>query len=443
MVATPWGNSGELRSRRLPPGRTVSADVVARSQRERIFAALVAVCDERGYEAAAVSDVLELCGVSSKSFYQLFVDKQDCFRAAIEELVGGTLGLIARQLGGGAPSEQRARAAFEALVEVIVAQPAAARMALVESYAAGEPVVAPVRKAFDEFARLGQLAFDQIPGHEGTPRELSRAIVGGFFQVIYVRLQERREQELPALVPELWRWALSYPPPPQVLRAPARRGVLDSAGMMPPFAARSSEQRIIRGFAAAVAERGYAGATISSIAAAASISQHTFYEHFEDKADALLAALDSSGAQMLAAALPAARRAREWPHAVHVALATAADFLATEPAFARLRAVEVYAGGPAAIAVRNRSGADLLATLLGPAFADAPAIPPIFAEAILGAIYGVLYEQISSEGPEQLPRIAPLLTYVALAPFVGAERASAEATLPLSSGWKLKRDGGA
>ncbi len=80
-------------------------------------------------------------------------------------------------------------------------------MVLLESYAAGEPAVAPVRAAFEEVARIGRGALDQIPGHEGTPLELARAIVGGFYQVTSDRLQDRREAELPELVPELWSWA--------------------------------------------------------------------------------------------------------------------------------------------------------------------------------------------------------------------------------------------
>ncbi len=185
---------------------------------------------------------------------------------------------------------------------------------------------------------------------------------------------------------------------------------------MPPFAVLSREQQIIRGFAAAVTEHGYGNTTI---AATASISQHSFYEYFEGKADALEAALDSSGAQMMAASLPAARRAESWRSAVRIALGASCDFLATEPAFARLRTVEVYAAGPEAIAARDRSGTDLL----GPAYEDAPDVPEIVAEAILGAIYGVLYEQVRSEGPESLPQIAPPITYLALAPFLGAEEA--------------------
>jgi hypothetical protein len=44
----------------------------------------------------------------------------------------------------------------------------------------------------------------------------------------------------------------------------------------PPFASYSAEQRIIRGFAVAVAVKGYPATTIADIAAA-SISQTTFY----------------------------------------------------------------------------------------------------------------------------------------------------------------------
>ena len=49
----------------------------------------------------------------------------------------------------------------------------------------------------------------------------------------------------------------------------------------------------------------------------AGTSQRTFYEHFDNKEDAIVAALDSGSAYMLAAALPAFRRAPDWQHAVH------------------------------------------------------------------------------------------------------------------------------
>ncbi len=60
MVTTPWGNAGTLRDRKLQPGRRLPAEEVARNQQERLFAALVAVVAEKGYEATRVEDLLEL-----------------------------------------------------------------------------------------------------------------------------------------------------------------------------------------------------------------------------------------------------------------------------------------------------------------------------------------------------------------------------------------------
>ena len=86
MTRTPWGDASTLRDRKLRPGRRLPAEEVARNQRERLFAALVAVVAEKGYEATRVEDLLELSGVSRSAFYEHFNDKQDCLLAAVELL---------------------------------------------------------------------------------------------------------------------------------------------------------------------------------------------------------------------------------------------------------------------------------------------------------------------------------------------------------------------
>jgi len=427
MIVTPWGDAEGLRDRKLPPGRSTPRDEVKRNQRERLFAAMVACCEEQGYENTSVADLLEISGISRVTFYEHFDDKADCFSAAIQEALQIAVAAIARRQGVEGSAAERARSALEAFVELLTLQPAAARMVLVESYAAGERAVEPVRQAITEIGRLAHGALTQMPGHEGTPLELAEAIVGGFYRVVHSRLQTRREKELPELVPALWDWALSYPPPPQPLRLRGRRGVVALDGATPPFAAYSPEQRIIRSFAATVAERGYQQVTIADIAATASISQGTFYEYFRDKADALAAALDASGAQLRAATLPAARRAEDWPQAVRVALGGTCGFFAAEPAFAGMRVLAIYAAGPEALAQRDSSGTELLGTILDPAFENSPEVDEIVLEAILGAIYGTVYLQLRANGAEALPEIAPLLTYLALAPFLGAEKACAVA----------------
>ena len=74
-----------------------------RNQRERLFAATVAMVAEKGYEATTVADLVELSGVSRSAFYRHFEDKQECFLAAAEALIEPTLG------GHGARPERRLR----------------------------------------------------------------------------------------------------------------------------------------------------------------------------------------------------------------------------------------------------------------------------------------------------------------------------------------------
>ena len=66
--------------------------------------------------------------------------------------------------------------------------------------------------------------------------------------------------------------------------------------------------------------------------------------------------------------------------------------------------------------------------LLVPGFERKPDASPIAAEAIGGAIYSMIYDQVQARAaPESMQEIAPLATYVTLAPFIGAEEACAVA----------------
>ncbi len=422
MLPTPWGDAELLRERRLPPGRSGDREGARREQRERLFAATVACCAEKGFDATSVEDLLRISGVSRATFYDQFDDKLDCFRAAEEEIIAGAIAATAGQLDGDGEPIERGRAALEAFLRLIVAQPLAARMCLVEAYGAGEAGIAPVREAFERIVELGRAALDQVPGQAPMPLELVRGVVGGFHQVIYTRLLARREAELPALAGPLWDWAMSFPPPPRELRRAGRLHVAAPVPKAPPFASFSAEQRILRGLARAAAEKGYPGATIADIAAAASISQTTFYEYFDGKAEALQATLGSSGAQLQAAALPAVRRQGQSLEAVRVGFEEVCGFFAAEPELARLRMVEVYSAGPEAIGLRDRTGVEIVTALLSPAVSD-EVIPELVVEATVGAILGILFERIGDDRPEDLPKLAPVLTYLTLAPFVGAEKA--------------------
>ena len=424
MTKTPWGDAAELRERRLRPGRGTPREEAERNQRERLFAAMVATVAERGYEATTVADLVELSGVSRSAFYRHFEDKQACFLAAIEAMVEPALKRIAGDESAPAGVE-RARRAFESLIELIVSQPAAAKMCIVEVYAAGPEGAALLDRSMDQVAKLTSHLLEQVPDRKGMPIELVHALVGGIQKVIHKRLYRGKEEELVDLIPQLWDWLFRYPVPPGPLKATRRRNVKAL-----PFAERqrgaNPPERILRALAAVVAEKGYPDTTVADVVEKAGTSQRTFYEHFKNKEDAIVAALDSGSAHMLAAALPAFRRAPDWKHAVHDTQEAMFAFGAEEPEYARLGGVEMYAAGKRALDQREVV-TEGMEGLLAPGYELKPDTPPIAAEAIGGALYSVLYDHVNKKGPETLPEIVPTVVYVTLAPFLEPEDAYAVA----------------
>ena len=149
----------------LPPGRGTPRQVVEKSQRERLFAAMVATVAAKGYEATTVADLVDLSGVSRSAYYRHFEDKEACFLAAVESLVEPALEIGAAELEGA--DAEAAKQTFERLIGAIVSQPAAAKMCLVEVYAAGPAGIALADRALGERGGAGAAAARLDPGPRG------------------------------------------------------------------------------------------------------------------------------------------------------------------------------------------------------------------------------------------------------------------------------------
>jgi AcrR family transcriptional regulator len=417
MVQTPWGDSSELRDRRLRPGAGTLREEVVRNQRERLYAAIVAVVSEKSYEATTVADLVALSGVSRSDFYKHFASKQACFVAMVEALVEPMVEAIEQAKVGA--DEERVREVFETFIGRAVEQAATARVCIVELHAAGEDAERAIDRLFDAFEELVLEADRRISGREEMPPQIVHAVIGGLRKVLHTRLYRGEEGELARAAPDLWKWGLSYYPPPQPLRPRRRASEAPSR-----FEGYTPVERIARAVTEVTAEKGYQAMSTDDIAERASISLSTFYSHFANKRDAVLAALEMGGAQMLASVTPAAQRAMNWREGVRIAYEALSSYLVAEPAFARLAAVEVYAVGPEGLARRDRV-IDTMSAMLAPAYAENPSVPRIAGEAIGGAVYALLRNRIRKGGPRRLPEDIPLAIYITLAPFVGAEEAAA------------------
>ena len=420
MRPTPWGDADLLRERRLPPGPGSAREDVRRNQRERLFAATVALVAEHGFETTTLIDISKLSGVSRGTFYEHFADKRECFLAALDAMADLAIEAVRASYGTESDPERKLYSAFGTLTELTLAQPAAAGVWFVESFAVGAEGVARHQRAFEPLERLTHDYVALSPAHAEMPPAIVSALLGGARRVYYRRLRTGEQAALPESFRKLVRWALAYEPPPTALRRPPALPATEPNGDAPGGV--DQAERIIRAVAQCVAEKGYAATSVSDVARCAASSMRTFYAHFENKEEALLAALDWGNVQTMAAALPAFNRGPDWPRSVRNALHGVFAYLAREPALARAGAVEVYAAGPRALDRRDAALAGFQA-FLAPGVELAPDVPSIASEAIAGAIDSLLYRAASEGGPDEVHAIAPVASYIALAPFIGAEAA--------------------
>jgi len=174
--------------RRLPRGtHGLDRSLVAASQRARLLEAVGRAVAEKGYAAATIDDIVRDAGVSKKTFYEHFTDKLDCFLAAYEAASDQLLEHVrAAQEGGDGEWLERTRAGIHAYLRWLAAEPALARVFLIEIAAAG-PVALELRERMrDRYAdRMREL---QAAGD--VPDEIFHAVVAGADDLVVRRLRE-------------------------------------------------------------------------------------------------------------------------------------------------------------------------------------------------------------------------------------------------------------
>ena len=448
--------SGRARYRRLPAGsHGLDPELVREDQARRLRAAMVELIAAKGYPAVRVADVAKLAHVSPPTLYSLYADKEQLLMGAYEDIARNAGLAIAEAHRDADPPRVRLLAALRAFAQLAASEPQAVSLLVLGAFGAGPRVRQKRRLALDALEAYVHANRSPRAPLDGCDLTVS-AIVGGIREVTASRLRQGRQAELPELAPALSSWAASYPqelapglaipagegagepPDPDDPRAiaPARRAArpLPSGRSELPreLIERSQRERIVDATAAIVAEKGLPALTIPEIARRASVSNQTFYEIYESKHAAFLGAQKVGLHQALRVTGEAFdSRGEDWPHAVRAGIEALLEYLASEPEHAHLTLVDTFAASPESLAIRDHAMEGFRARLAaGVELAQregAQAEPAVTAEAVAGGIWQVLHGYIERGATEALPAAAPQLTYFALAPFVGAPRATAVA----------------
>ena len=439
----------EERYRPLPTGtHGLDPEEVKRDQRARLQQAMIELIAERGYRAVRIVDVTKLAHVSQPTFYRLYADKEALFLCAYEKIAQRTARTVIQAYDVEGSQSRRLRAGMRAFAELAVAEPDAMSLLVLGAFGAGTRPLESRRQTTEALEAGIRMSRDRAVREDGGDLTV-RMILGGIREVTAARLRQGRERELAPLADELAVWAACYPRAlPEGLAAPAASrpsaGAAASAqpserarraeGRLPSgrsdlprqFIVKSQRERIVDATAAIVAEKGLAGLTIPEIARRANVSHQTFYDIYASKHEAFLGAQKVGMHQALQIAVQAYDAQRDWPSAVAAGVRALVDFLASEPAHAHLSLVDTFAASPEAIEIRDSSMRGF-AGYLAPGYellAPGVQVPSIVAEAITGGVWQILHHYVENECVAKLPGAAPQITYMALTPFLGAERAA-------------------
>ena len=166
--------------------------------------AMVHAVAEKSYARVTVADVIERAGVSRKTFYEQFANKEDCFLAAYDAGVDSLLAAIDDALDGLAPDWlAAARRAVEVYLATMAASPAFARACLIEVLGAGPAALARrdiVQGRFaDQLAAIQRRARADIPEIPELPSHTFRAAVGAVNELVTAHVLEHGAHTLAEL----------------------------------------------------------------------------------------------------------------------------------------------------------------------------------------------------------------------------------------------------
>jgi AcrR family transcriptional regulator len=441
--------------RKGPQARRVIAAIEAQrealelSQRQRLVQAMIELSAKAGYQEVSIAQLCAGAGVSTVTFYEEFADKEEALVSAYRVCAEGMFGPM-RSVLFEAETSQVPRLALGAMLDAVAQDPDAGRIVFVEALGAGERMLSERTRAFERFEARVQEYMQRLP-RDATVLDVPVGAVAGALRHIVARhLRNRAEDQLPARLEDGLAWLYSYlraaggqpwstsraallelappqqprsrPPAPRPEPLPRGRHKLPAS-----LVARSQRTRLIYATAEVTMRKGYANTAIEDIVATAGVAKPVFYQFFRDKEHAFLEAQQFPTQYILDRCAEAYFTVDEWPERVWRCFQTLIGLIVASPAISHLRLVGCYAAGPEAI----RRAEDITRSFTmflqeGYRYGtEAASLPRLCSQAIAGAFFEIVQREVAAGNFSALPALLPRLTYIAVAPFTGADQAIA------------------
>jgi AcrR family transcriptional regulator len=149
------------------------------------------VVSELGYGGMSVARVTARAGVSRRTFYDLFEDREDCFMAVFEDALARIGSLIVQAGVGQRTWQGRLRAGLAMLLRYLDEQPALARVCVIDALNGGELVLERRRQVLTAFRDV--VDEGRISARSGAepPPLAAEGVIGAVLGLIHARLLER------------------------------------------------------------------------------------------------------------------------------------------------------------------------------------------------------------------------------------------------------------
>jgi AcrR family transcriptional regulator len=201
--------SAREKRRVQPGGHRLPREVVERHQRQRILAGAAKAIAGEGYRQASVADIVKAAAIARARFYENFSSKQDCFFCLYDDACEATLAIVSEACGAAVDAEfpERIRAALEALVGHLGADPVLTRAIIVEGPAVGPPITSRFETLIHGFADLLR---EGRPGETGVvlPETIEETVVGGLYWLLYSALLDESPKTVEEMLPQLTEFLL-------------------------------------------------------------------------------------------------------------------------------------------------------------------------------------------------------------------------------------------
>jgi AcrR family transcriptional regulator len=192
---------GRVRMRRPgTPGPRGGGVYVSELQRVRLLDATFAVVAEDGYKRMTARRVSGRAGVSNKTFYDLFTDREDCFLAAFDLAVDELAAVVLPAYESEKEWATRVRAGLGALLEFLDGELALRRLVFVEALGAGPRVLERRGQVLENLGSVIDRGRTGVRVGRQLPPLTAEGVIGAAFSVIHARLLEQYPEPLTELL---------------------------------------------------------------------------------------------------------------------------------------------------------------------------------------------------------------------------------------------------